>query len=746
MPTNYPSRSSQKPASARSVSGLTATRHDPPSASQSHISSRTRAAALLQAQQASQPSSKPNTEESNFQVTQSEITEAGSLLVKHQWIPKEATVKYKDLIHALILISSTPNIITNVASGIRAVATLLSAYPPDTNAEAICDYIEDTLHPTISKEVLSKLKDESSAQFDNLRVSTETQLQALRAEIEDTKRTVLTSSEQIAKDVITSIENRLASNQGQAMITDFPANPQASLARPSYAQMLKSVIGDGYKTDPIPSLIAKTLMKMRQVFVDDLTKDFRDKPEATLVRLANEAVSFIPEEVRRTGPENMTINSVRRTKNGGLIFEFQDTDVVNWLSRQNLLSHWVKLFAGEGRARGNSYATIAKFVPVSYNVNSPAHLEQAAFHTGIPLECVVSMRWIKPPQFRCPGQQHAHMIIVFDDPEHANCAIEQGFCFNGKQVAIQKLAIEVKRCSKCQKLDTNHTTRDCPDPEPTCARCAKHHPTNDCKCEEHETHCANCDVPGHMATDRNCPKFLEHNERISERNPENDFKFFVTKNPASHARLNSSSNTHRYHARQAPPIAPHPSLPNRPSSPQFSPPRDADTAFRDSPPHIRMSPRPSPTPRPHSLTSRLERDLLSQEEPTDTGNADDEGEDEDDYETEHILDNSVIKIGRPIPGLGTTAPRPRIESSRKGTRRSSSTRPGSRASTTGDDQETQQTSITNFFQKKNKHVAFNSPPPLPSSSQTQLEDTPTRQWRISPERSQASSRPSSQRS
>ena len=48
--------------------------------------------------------------------------------------------------------------------------------------------------------------------------------------------------------------------------------------------MLRPVIGNGYKTDPILSLIMKTLMKMRQVFVDNLTKDFRDKPVSVVIR------------------------------------------------------------------------------------------------------------------------------------------------------------------------------------------------------------------------------------------------------------------------------------------------------------------------------------------------------------------------------------------------------------------------------------------------------------------------------
>ena len=738
MPANYPSKSNQKPSSARSTSTSLSIRHDPPAPNQSFIGSRTRSAGLYQPQQPPRTITRPSNANPNPQTAQDATVEAGTFLFRQKWISNETTVNYKELINALILISTTPDTNMAVVSGIRAVATLLSANPPGISEESVRDLIESGLRPAITKEVISQIKEDSSAQFSTLRETTDTQLQALKVELEDTKRLVLTSSEQITKNVTTYIENRLSPSQDQARITDLATNPQSS-SRPSYAQVLSSIIGNGYRTDPIPSLIAKTLMKMRQIYVDDLSSEFRDKPERWLVDAANQAINFIPEATRQTGPENITINSVRKTRNGGLIFEFQETDAVSWLTRQNLLSQWVKLFADEGRARGNSYATLAKFVPITYNTDSPAHLEQAIFNTGIPQESVVSMKWIKPPQFRYPGQRHAHMIVMFDDPELANAAIEQGFCFHGKQVTIEKLAIEVKRCSKCQKLDTHHTARDCPDPEPTCARCAKHHPTNECKCEEHEVHCANCNEPGHMATDRNCPKFLEHNAKISEKNLENDFKFFVTKNPASHVRIGSS---HRHPAKQTRHTPnPLPSLPNRPRSPLSTPPHAADIAFRESPPHIHRSPnQPTPT-HPRTFPLQLNNELMDGEDPTDAGNADDQCEEEDDNETEFLLNNSAIKTGFPITGLGTTAPRPRIESSRKGSRKAIAPRPSSRTSTVGDDQEPFQTPITNFFQKKNKLVASNSP------STSQMPNTPTRQWRISPKRSQASSsHPNSQRS
>ena len=170
---------------------------------------------------------------------------------------------------------------------------------------------------------------------------------------------------------------------------------------------------------------------------------------------------------------------------------------------------------------------------------------------------------------------------------------------------------------------------------------------------------------------------------------------------------------------EEPSCPPSPKPPKTPPSPRSISQHQADTAFYDSSPHICRSLNSAFIYNPSTFPLHFED--LQEEDQVDTHIAIDEGEmeEEDDNKTEFILYILVIQPGILILRLGTTAPHPRIESSRKELCKTTTTSISSfRASTNGNNQAGQASAI-NYFQIKSEHVAFSSPP----SSQTP--DTPT---------------------
>lgn len=117
--------------------------------------------------------------------------------------------------------------------------------------------------------------------------------------------------------------------------------------------------------------------------------------------------------------------------------------------------------------------------------------------SDLPTETVENARWIKPVERRTPGQKHAHLILSFSEPESANDAIAYGMTVEGKQIQVEKLTKEVKRCNRCMKLDVNHLAKECPSPHPVCGKCSEHHNTDDCNCSEDSFKCPNCHQEGY---------------------------------------------------------------------------------------------------------------------------------------------------------------------------------------------------------------------------------------------------------
>src|SRR5882672_2473644 len=124
-----------------------------------------------------------------------------------------------------------------------------------------------------------------------------------------------------------------------------------------------------------------------------------------------------------------------------------------------------------------------------------------------------------------------HLMAHFKTLESTNWAIRDGLIIARKRVWGRRMKKELKRCLKCQILNTSHFSAGCSGQE-TCRTCGEEHHTAECMEDNQEKcRCANCKVLGNALWDRTCPKFMQAARKLEERDPESTYKFFPTDEP-----------------------------------------------------------------------------------------------------------------------------------------------------------------------------------------------------------------------
>lgn len=82
---------------------------------------------------------------------------------------------------------------------------------------------------------------------------------------------------------------------------------------------------------------------------------------------------------------------------------------------------------------------------------------------------------------------------------------------------------------RCQLY--GHIAKECKSLHNVCGRCVGHHPTQSCTAHSSDFYCAVCKMAGHTPADRKCPSLLHKIQEHSQRNPDRNYRFFVTKHP-----------------------------------------------------------------------------------------------------------------------------------------------------------------------------------------------------------------------
>ncbi|KAJ6504261.1 hypothetical protein C8R47DRAFT_954404, partial [Mycena vitilis] len=217
--------------------------------------------------------------------------------------------------------------------------------------------------------------------------------------------------------------------------------------------------------------------------------------------------------------------------NGGVVFDCRDEKTAVWIASAAVVPQFLAAFGGTWVYKPRRTELIAEMVPVDIRIDDPATWRAVERDGGYPEGVIVGARWVKNPARRAEGQRVAHLKVDFAKAEAANYAIDNGFYWQGRHITVRQTEEEAKRCLRCQKFD-GHFARACKSSVEVCARCAANHRTADCDVTDSGTFkCANCDVTGHGAADRNCPYFHEMQQRKRAKNPTAGYRYIPTADP-----------------------------------------------------------------------------------------------------------------------------------------------------------------------------------------------------------------------
>ncbi|KAH9950180.1 hypothetical protein B0H21DRAFT_656965, partial [Amylocystis lapponica] len=229
--------------------------------------------------------------------------------------------------------------------------------------------------------------------------------------------------------------------------------------------------------------------------------------------------------------------AVRCLRNGGVLYELNTAQAASWLRRPEKTASFVQHFGGERTlVKERTFPTVVEYVPISFDPSSDLALRVAEGRSGLDPDSIVRANWIKPVNRRSTTQSFAHAIIRFNSPKAANSAIRDGLVIAGRRVWGRKLLQEPLRCLKCQKLGVAHLASECKQIHDTCGTCGSvSHTTSTCDVTDRAKHwCANCRTGGHAAWDRACPAFLAARDRLLDRQPDAQYRFFpIPSDPSS---------------------------------------------------------------------------------------------------------------------------------------------------------------------------------------------------------------------
>ncbi|KAJ7470792.1 hypothetical protein FB451DRAFT_1037477, partial [Mycena latifolia] len=223
----------------------------------------------------------------------------------------------------------------------------------------------------------------------------------------------------------------------------------------------------------------------------------------------------------------------RKLANGGVVFDCVDDKTAVWVKTEARMAQFVAALGGSCVYRPRRLEMVAEMVPVGTRVEDVGTWRVVEQDSGLKSGDIVGARWIKAPHRRAAGQKVAHLKIEFATADAANHVIDNDVFIQGLRVRVRKSDEEARRCAKCQKYD-GHLAHACKSDGDVCGRCAESHRTSDCTVADSDTDalkCANCQVSGHGAVDRQCPAFQKEQQRRRAKDPTTGYRYFPTADP-----------------------------------------------------------------------------------------------------------------------------------------------------------------------------------------------------------------------
>lgn len=263
-------------------------------------------------------------------------------------------------------------------------------------------------------------------------------------------------------------------------------------------------------------------------FADPMELDGLTAPVLTLK--GNEAIEAIKAD-NPDAPRDMQFIGASRSKGNCIMLQINNREAAKWIRRHvHLLSE--KL--GTSKLRPVVTEVLVKWVPIAVDLNDPEVPRKLEKDNGLEAGDIYSVRWLKKPEMRHEAQRTAFAMVGCMSAEAANALMRADVMyFMGSTLPTSVPEPTVKRCTKCQKLGTSHSSATCKHEHDVCARCSGRHRTKECiLTDPSKFKCPNCDGP-HTAADRRCRVFQRKMDDQRRSNPRAKYLRYPTDDPAT---------------------------------------------------------------------------------------------------------------------------------------------------------------------------------------------------------------------
>ena len=293
----------------------------------------------------------------------------------------------------------------------------------------------------------------------------------------------------------------------------------------SYRDALLAKPSSSLKLNADPKVLSDLDRRARQILIAYSISEENATLNVSLLDLKDKANKIATEMEDPTRPETVKIESVTRTRDGSLLLLLNSKEAADWLKEPDVEDKFLDKFAIGASIRVRKYNVLLKWVPITFDPNSIAHLREIEEVNNLPDHSIWRARWIKPPNRRRAGQLRAHAVLTLTTADVANRTIKDSLEICGVRIRAERTKLEPMQCLKCRGWE--HKAQDCKATSETCGTCGENHRTNACK-NRGNLYCASCKSNAHASWDRTCPEFRRRCSSYDEKFPENNMVYFPT--------------------------------------------------------------------------------------------------------------------------------------------------------------------------------------------------------------------------
>ncbi|KIK13671.1 hypothetical protein PISMIDRAFT_17819 [Pisolithus microcarpus 441] len=490
---------------------------------------------------------------------------ARNFLDKIQYTIPGEPMTAEHLSQALFYITQMKGITPTARSAIRSAAYPVQDLSASATAQAIIKDIssklENSLVAAISPQVAKILSAADSLKDTN---------QKLESSIEGIPRSSGCVTDYGSQTDTTALDSQL-----QALVSNTTsikeaiidlktmAKTQSPLTPSPYRDALLAQHHDTTTTAHLPvnptSDLARAhaAIKERQILLDpdrDHPTINSDMKKEDLVKLLKNAVDTI----ETLESPKLQLKSITRLQNQGIVLEMNSREAANWIRNPTNRLTFIKELGGKIRIKDRLYHVVVPFFPISADITDASTMRDIERENDIPVNAIVTAKWVKDPTKRSRNQRVAHAIFALSTPEAANKILKDGLYVQMDRLRPHKDKKEPTRCLKCQRF--GHLSRECAHHEDSCGTCAGNHRVTACTSPQ-TPRCVNCQTDSHSSSDRKCPEFLKRCKALDEHTPENNMPYFPTEEPWTQVLLPPRPTT-----ALNPTIPPMPQHPAKPST------------------------------------------------------------------------------------------------------------------------------------------------------------------------------------